>query len=179
MKSEEIILLLIIVVVGAAVWCFILKQWPCQPAHEPIVEDADTVWEPDLGLSPMPIKPKALPRPLAEYTDAGLNYPLIEPPPQLQREVSKVLSRPLIEYSDSALSLALEEPQTSPVVLPRPLVEYADSAIAFAMEQPPQELISSAAQAEPRPLVESADAGWSGSLSSPVGLLEEGEHDET
>lgn len=171
MKSEEIIILLVIVVVGAAVWCFILKQWPCQPAREPIAEDADTVWKPDPGLNPMPIKPKTLPRPLAEYPDAGLSYPLIEPPPQLQREASRVLSRPIIEYSNSAFSFALEEPQTPPVVLPRPLVEYADSAIAFALEEPPQELISSTAQAEPRPLVESADAGWSGSLSPPFGLL--------
>jgi len=175
MKVEDIIILLVIAVVGAAVWCFVLKQWPCELACEPIVENYDAMWKPDSGLSPMPIKLKALPRPLVEYSDTGLNRPLIEPPSKLEEKARKVLSRPLIEHSNSVVSFALEKPQTSPVTLPRPLVEYADSAIVFALEEPSQELISSAAQAEPRPLVEYADAGWSGSLSPPLGLLKEEE----
>jgi hypothetical protein len=172
MKIGNIILLLVGIAVGAMVWCCVLKLPPCSRA-EPIVEDADTVKK--LDLTPIPIKPKALPRPLSEYPNAGSSFLLIEPASQLQREASKVLSRPVIEYSDSAFSLALEEPQTSPVVLPRPVVEYSDSAITLALESPSQELIFSAAQADPRPLVENADAGWSEGLSPPIGLWEERE----
>jgi hypothetical protein len=174
MKIGNIILLLVGIAVGAMVWCCVLKLPPCSRA-EPIVEDADAAWKPVSGLNPMLIKPKAIPRPLVEYPDAGSSYLLIEPPSQLQRKASKVLSRPVIEYSDSAFSLALEEPQTSPVVLPRPVVEYSDSAITLALESPSQELIFSAAQADPRPLVENADAGWSEGLSPPIGLWEERE----
>ena len=200
MKLEDIILLVVIAAIGAAVWCFVFKQWPCQPTCKRIVvEGADVIWKPDAGLSPMPIKPEALPRPLVEYPDAASTRSLIGSA-DLEREVKALprplieysnsttgfalersqispaaLPRPLVEFSDSAFTMALQGPQTSPAALPRPLVEYADSAITFALEGPSQELISSAAQAEPRPLVEYADAGWSGSLIPPLGLLKEEE----
>jgi hypothetical protein len=191
MKIEDIIILLVIVVVGAAVWCFVLRQWPC-PYPEPIVEDADAVEK--LGLSRMPKKQEALPRPLIEYPNAAftrsltksteieekakaLSRPLIEYPnsaisfalegPQTS---PSTLPRPLVEYSDSALTVALEEPETSHTTLPRPLVEYSESAIVFTLEKTPGELITPTAQVKPRPLVEYADAGWIESLSPP-GLL--------
>lgn len=198
MRAEDIILLLVIVAVGVAIWCFGLRQWPCErPPAEPIVEDADIVWKPDSGLSPILKPPMAIPRPLIEYPEAGLTYLLTKPSPQLEKEVSKVLLRPLIEYPNSVINLALERPQTSPATLPRPLVEYsdgvltmvleelqtspaveprplveyADSAITLALASLLQELISSATQAQPRPLIEYPDAAWSGSLSPPSGLL--------
>jgi len=198
MKLEDIIWFLLILTAAAVVWCFALRQWPCQPAREPIVEGADAVWKPDLGLSPMPIKLKAISRPLIEYPDAASTRSLIEsmelergamalPRPLIEHSNSAinfalegpqtspiVLPKPLVEYPDSALAVALEELKTTPTTLPRPLVEYAGGAIVFALEQPPQGLISSATQAEPRPLVEYADTGWSGGLSPPSGLLKEG-----
>ena len=197
MKVENIILLLVVVAVGVTMWCFVLRQWPCEPAREPIVEDYDEIWKPDSGLSPLPKELNALPRPLAEYPNAAFTHPLIEPfelkatafpRPLIEYSNSATsfvlgkpqtspatLPRPLVEYSDGVLTMVLAGLQPSPAVEPRPLVEYADSAIVFALDQPSQDLNSSAAQAEPCPLVEYADAGWSGSLSPPLGLLKEEE----
>lgn len=198
MKAEDIVLLLIVIVVGAAVWCFVLKLSPCKPVCKVVVEDADAIWEPDSGLSPLLKEPKALPRPLIEYPNAASTHPLIESS-KLGKK-AKVFLRPLIEYANSAISFALEKPRTSTAVLPRPLIEYSDSTLAMALEGPeippttlPRPLVEYSdsvvvfvleqptgadllfAQVQPRPVVEYADAGWSGSLSPPLGLLKEGE----
>lgn len=167
---------LLAIVVGGVLWCH-AGRWPCLPpcpepreSVKPIVENVDPKDVSRLSLCPIPREPTAAPRPLVEYPDSAFSFALEGPPTS-----PVTLPRPLLEYADRTFTVDLEEPQTSPVVLPRPLVEYADSAIVFALEEPPQELTSSAAQAEPRPLVEYADAGWSGSLSPPVGLLKERE----
>lgn len=176
---DKIIFLLVGVAIGVAI-CLLWprEQQPALPEPAVIVEKADAVQTLDLSTVPQDLVRAAgvtKPRLSIEYPDTALNLLLYEPSPELGKVAGRVLpQQTIIAYPDSSIPYAaLEEPPPDlfKVTLPRPFVSHPDTAVVFIVEQPTQELITSAAQVKPHPLVEYPDAGWSGSLSPPVGLL--------
>jgi hypothetical protein len=166
MDKNTLLLIVVAIAVGLVIILIISGPKPTKP----IVDNADDVSE--LAWHHIPVELTAIPRPLIEWIDAGLTLPLIKNSSQLEGEARKVIPRPLVEYANCALGLTVQPIETSPATLPRPLVEYAESAILLALDQPGQDLISYAARVRSRPLVEYANAGWIGSLSPPLRLLE-------
>jgi hypothetical protein len=71
---------------------------------DPIVENADAVWNPDLDATPTnltDITNAVLPRPLTEYPNTVFNFKLRECPDELVDNMSKTLPRPLVEYPNT------------------------------------------------------------------------------
>lgn len=181
---DRVILLLVgvaIVVALCLTWTGQPRKQQPQPRSAVLVDEADAVQILDLSTVPEDLGCAAgatMPRPSSEYPDAASSLLLYEPSPELGVAASKVLPQPIIAYSDSSIPYAvLEEPSPAlfRVIPPKPSVSQPDTAVVFVLEQPLQGLISSTGQVRPRPVVEYANAGWIGSLSPPLGLLEKGE----
>jgi len=148
-------------------------------AVDPIVENADAVWNSSLDTTPTNLTDTtstALPRPLIEYPSTTFNFELKECPEELTDNVSKALLRPLIEYPNTAFNFELKEcPEelTNNVskALPRPLVEYPNTAFGFELKECPEELANNASKTLPRPLVEYPNTVLSKSLIFPKELI--------
>ena len=80
-------------------------------AVDPIVENADAVWNPNLDTTPTNLTntaSTALPRPLTNYPDTAFNFELGECPEELIDSMSKALPRPLIEYPNTVFRYPLQ-----------------------------------------------------------------------
>jgi len=128
---------------------FLCLQASVVSAIDPIVENADAVWNSNLDTSPTNLTnttSSALPRPLIAYPNTAFNFRLKECPEELTDNASKALARPLIEYPNTAFSFPLEESPKNLVdvirkILPRPLVEYPNTVLTKSLIFP-KELIN-------------------------------------
>ena len=172
MKMKTTTLLLFVIL-------FLCLQVSLVSATDPIVENADAVWNPNLDTIPTNLTNTtgtALPRPLTEYPNTASNYELKECPEELTDNVSKVLSRPLTEYPNAAFNFELKDipeelTNTTSKALPRPLIEYANTAFSFSLEESPENLNNTARKTLPRPLVEYPNTVLSKSLIFPKELI--------
>ena len=140
MKIKKLILFAIL---------FLYLQVSIVSAVDPIVENADAVWNPSLEATPANLTntvSKALPRPLIEYSNTVFNYELKKCSEELADNVSKALPRPLVEYPNTALGFELKEcpeelSDNTSKALPRPLVEYPNTVLSKSLIFP-KELIN-------------------------------------
>ena len=91
---------------------FLCLQISIVSAVDPIVENADAVWNSSLDTTPTDLTDTtstALPRPLIEYPNTTFNFELKECPGKLTDNASKALPRPLIEYPNTAFNFELKE----------------------------------------------------------------------
>ena len=120
-------------------------------AIDPIVENADAIWNPNLDTTPTNLTntaSTALSRPLIDYPNTAFNFELEECPEELTDNMSKALPRPLIEYPNTVFSFSLEESPENLInatrkTLPRPLVEYPNTVLSESLTFP-EELINGA-----------------------------------
>ena len=170
MKSKLFILFAIL---------FLCLQVSIVSAVDPVVENADAVWNSSLDASPTNLTntaSTALPRPLIEYPNTTFNFELNECPEELTDNASKALPRPLIEYPNTAFNFELKECPEELIdnvskALPRPLVEYPNTVFGFELKECPEELANNASKALPRPLVEYPNTVLSKSLIFPKELI--------
>jgi len=140
MKIKKLILFAIL---------FLYLQVSIVSAVDPIVENADAVWNPSLEATPANLTntvSKALPRPLIEYSNTVFNFELKKCSEELADNVSKALPRPLVEYPNTALGFELKEcpeelSDNTSKALPRPLVEYPNTVLSKSLIFP-KELIN-------------------------------------
>ena len=141
---------------------FLCLQISIVSAVDPIVENADAVWNPSLDTTPTDLTDTtstALPRPLIEYPNTTFNFELKECLEELTDNASKALPRPLIEYPNTTFNFELREcpeelTDNASNALPRPLIEYPNTAFNFELKECPEELTDNVSKALPRPLVE-------------------------
>ena len=140
MKIKKLILFAIL---------FLYLQVSIVSAIDPIVENADAIWNSNLDAAPTNLTntvSKALPRPLIEYSNTVFNFELKECSEELTDNVSKALPRPLVEYPNTVLGFELKEcpeelSDNTSKALPRPLVEYPNTVLSKSLIFP-KELIN-------------------------------------
>ena len=170
MNAKELLLFAIL---------FLCLQVSIVSAVDPIVENADAVWNSSFDTTPTDLTntaSTALPRPLIEYPNTTFNFELKECPEELTDNTSKALPRPLIEYPNTAFNFELKECPEELIdnvskALPRPLVEYPNTVFGFELKECPEELANNASKTLPRPLVEYPNTVLSKSLIFPKELI--------